>query len=90
MNGENMNREQRTEHFQEKNARRRANKALGTKGSLELRRLGISTQIKTTVPTDFGEDIVTKEEIYGVPGAFGWATKDEWNERVPGTTGVER
>jgi len=89
-NEENMSKEKRTEAFQLKNARRKANSQLGTDLARDLRRLGLSTQIKTTIPCEYGEDIVEKEEIMGVAGAFGWATKDDWNARVPGTSGVER
>ena len=87
-----ITKEQRTEAFRQKNLRRRtAGQEQGRHPHARtLRRLGVSKQVKTTVPMDIGDDIVTKEEIQGVAGAFGWGTNAEWNERVKGTMGVER
>ena len=86
-----MNKQDRTHVFEVKNNRRRTHRNdPGAGGARELRKLGVSTQIKTTIPTEIGEDIVVKEEVQGVPGAFGWATKAEWNELVVGTSGAER
>lgn len=86
-----MNREARTARFREKNQRRRTHRGdpNATKAR-SLRQIGVSRPEKVTIPMPYGDDITTTEMVAGVPGAFGWATKEEWNERVPGTSGLER
>jgi hypothetical protein len=86
-----MDKTERTNHFRQKNERRKAHRDdPGAEGAADLRKVGLLRKVKTTVPTDFGEDLVIEDEITGVPGAFGWATKHEWNERIPGTSGETR
>jgi len=91
MKGSTMNeREKRTARFREKNLRRKEHKDEGTRGAKALRRAGVSRPEKVTIPMPYGDDITTTEMVAGVSGAFGWATKEEWNERIPGTAGCER
>lgn len=86
-----MTKEDRTEAFRKKNERRRANRDGDPFGTAKaLRKQGIHVTVKTTIPTEIGEPIVETDIVSGTPGAFGNATSAEWNERIPGTSGVER
>jgi hypothetical protein len=76
--------------FTEKNERRKEARATRDFHARDLRRQGVSVQVKTVIPMDDGPDIVQKDLVQGVPGAFGWGTNQEWNERVRGTLGDER
>ena len=84
-------REDRTTKFREKNERRKAHRDdPGAERARALRQRGIHRKVKETIPTDLGEDIVIETEIQGVPGAFGWASRQDWNERTPGTSGEDK
>ena len=86
-----MNKQDRTDAFRKKNERRRLNRDADPFGTArELRKQGVHMTVKTTVPTELGEPIVETDIVSGTPGAFGNATNAEWNERIPGTSGVER
>jgi len=83
--------EEQQEAYAVKNARRQEfAKAQGGGQAKLLRSLGLVKKVKESTPTDVGDDIVTEYELSGVPGAFGWGTKQEWNDRVIGTSGQEK
>lgn len=86
-----MSKQTRIEAFRKKNERRRLNRDSDPNGAArELRKQGVHMTVKTTIPTEIGDDIVETDIVTGTPGAFGNATNAEWNERIPGTSGVER
>lgn len=78
--------------FAKKNSNRKAARSKwGGQDAKWLRKfVPIIRKGKETIETPFGEAMEQDVEIVSVPGAFGWASKDDWNERVVGTTGEER
>lgn len=55
-----------------------------------LRQGGVVVSLETTKEFPDGRIETTKEDIVGIPGAFGRANNDAWNLRIPGTAGEER